>query len=355
MITDQPMRANTKRRVQQREIATRTGVSISTVSRVLNNVGGINDEVRRRVLAAAGELGYWEGLPRTQSTLHHLGLFVTALPTPSSLDPFHADLFYLKGIEAECRRQSIHLSYTVVEPGPGSSAFVLDKVKHNHIDAALFLAVEDQAFIEAIVATGLQAALINAEQPDLLVDTFLPDNTGGAALAVRHLLQQGHRRILYVTSLTRRTTRRRLEAYWATLEEAGLAPDPALVLELPIDLAGLAEATELMKARLTAGPLDFSAVFCRNDVTTIAMMRALQEVGLRIPHDISIVGYDDIPIAAFTHPPLTTVRVEREELGALAVRRLTARALDPQLTPVRFELATRLIVRQSVLPLVVKE
>jgi DNA-binding LacI/PurR family transcriptional regulator len=333
--------------VQQREIAARSGVSASTVSRALNEVGGSNSEARQRVLTVARELGYWDSASRGQRGVRHLGLFTRAVPTAALDDPFHADSFYLRGVEAECRRRAIHLSYTVLEPGLEATTFVLDKVKHNTIDTVLFLAVEDEGLLRAVNAAGVRAALLNADLPGLPVDTFLPDNAGGAALGVRHLLDHGHRRILHVTAPIRRTIRRRLQAYQATLEEVGIAPDPALLCEVP---AGLPEAYEAMIRWLRSRPPNFTAASCRNDLTAMALIRALRESGRRVPRDVSVVGYGDVPLAAFTDPPLTTVRVEHEELGALAVRRLIDRALDPGLTPVRFEIATRLVVRESVAP-----
>jgi len=129
------------------------------------------------------------------------------------------------------------------------------------------------------------------------------------------------------------------------LEESGIGHDPALVLQTSI---AATPAYEAMQARLRTGQPDFSAVFCANDLTAIGAMRALRENGMRIPADISVIGFDDIPMAAHTDPPLTTVRIEREELGALAVRRLLDRVATPNQTPIHVELACRLIERQTV-------
>jgi DNA-binding LacI/PurR family transcriptional regulator len=95
-------------------------------------------------------------------------------------------------------------------------------------------------------------------------------------------------------------------------------------------------------------PHDFTAVFCRNDLTALALLRVLREAGLRVPEDVSVVGFDDLQIATLTDPPLTTIRVERERLGAMAVQRLAERIQQPALPAIRVELATCLISRQSV-------
>jgi DNA-binding LacI/PurR family transcriptional regulator len=333
------------RRVYQREIAARTGVSTSTVSRVLNHIGGRESMLRQRVLAAASELGYWAALPRAETPLRHVGLFALPLPTTSDRDPFYADNFYLRGVEAECRRQNLHLSYTTIAPGQDGAAAVLDRVRRNHIDALILLAVADRALLATIAVSGLPTVVINADVPRLALDAFLPDNDGGAVLAVQHLLDHGHRRILHITAPMRRTTRRRLAAYQRVLDEAGLVPDPALVLEVPLDPDA---AVTLMRARVGRLPRDFTAVFCRNDLTALALLRVLREAGLRVPEDISVVGFDDLQIATLTDPPLTTIRVERERLGAMVVQRLAERIQQPALPAIRVELATCLISRQSV-------
>ncbi|MHB8644343.1 MAG: LacI family DNA-binding transcriptional regulator [Thermomicrobiales bacterium] len=336
-----------KRRVRQREIAARVGVSVSTVSRVLGGVAGISSGVQQRVLAVADELGYANVGTRLSGGAGHFGFFVGPSrgdfhDRPHTSD-FYADI--LAGVETECRKAGTHLSYSVVEPGQQSGTFVLDKVKQSRMDGVLLLAVDDRAVIETILTAGVPAVLINAEHPGLPIDAFVPDNRAGAILAIQYLLARGHRRILHLTALHRPTIRQRFEAYRAALAEAGIAHDPALVLQTAI---AATPAYEAMHARLRARQPDFSAVFCANDLTAIGAMRALREYGIRIPADVSVIGFDDIPMAAHTDPPLTTVRIEREELGALAVRRLRDRVALPGMTPIHVALACRLIERQTV-------
>jgi DNA-binding LacI/PurR family transcriptional regulator len=339
-VDRQPAVAN--RRIQQREIAARAGVSVSTVSRVLNNVTGISEAMQRRVMAAAAELGYRRLEIRAQPLLQNVGLF-TSLPLATSLDPFHADI--LSGVETECGRQGIHLTYTTFGRAPSSAELILDRLKQNPVDGILLLSVDDPALAERLLALGLLIVMINVDQRELPVDTFLPDNRQGTLLAMRHLIAHGHQRILHLTRFERRTIRRRYETYQVALAEAGIPLDPALVVDTTLNSE---HSYEILKQILAAGRPAFTAIFCANDTSALGAMRALQEAGLRIPEDISIVGFDDLPTTAFLSPPLTTVRVEREELGALAVRRLLDRAAMPGLTPIRVELACRLIKRQSV-------
>lgn len=337
-------RGDIGRHVPQRDIAARAGVSVSTVSRVLNNASTISAAVRGRVLAAAGDLGYWDGLPSRPSVVGHVGLFVPLVQGLPSLDMYGDSI--LGGVEAECRRQGMHFSYTVMEPAARHAATVLDTVRRNGIDAVILLAEDDAAFVAALLAARLPVVLVNTEQPELAVDSFVPDYYTGAVWVTRHLLAHGHRRILHVTRLWRPTFHRRLEGHHAALREAGIAPERSLVLDLPSLDAPVVQRR--VREWLTTAPEDVRAIFCVNDFAAIGAMRAVREAGRRIPEDCAVVGYDDVPMAAFTDPPLTTVRVERTVLGAMAVRRVVERASTPDLVPMRVTLATRLVERQSV-------
>lgn len=329
-------------RVQQREIAQRAGVSISTVSRVLNNNSGIRDELKQRVLAAALELG-WGGLtPQLQSVLQHVSIVTPASPG-STLDPFNTDV--LGGVEVECRRQGIQLNYAVLDHEPEQQSAILAKLEQINVDGLLLLGIDDPALFERILAEKLPAVLINAEHPLLPIDAFLPDNQVGSRIAMQHLIAHGHRHIMHITHHRRSTIRRRHDQYRAVLEEAGVAYDPTLVLDVPLNPETV--YTEMQRF-LASGPRPFTAIFCANDLAAIGAMRALQDAGYHIPGDVSIIGYDDLPLAAFLSPPLTTIHIERQELGARAVRGLVERAANPSQTPIRVELATRLIERQSV-------
>lgn len=324
-------------RGRQREIAAHAGVSVSTVSRVLNNVSGISEELQQRVRASAQALGYTlsEAPPGRLQSITLIGGSGVSVGLGS--ESFYMGL--ISGVEAECRRQGIELRYTLTQPGSGSAALVRSKLSPG--DGLLFLAVDDVELIAQLRDSGGPAALLNTDLPDLEMDTFLPDNWHAPYRAVRYLISCGHRRILHMTTDERATIHRRRQAYRAALEDAGIAYDPDLILVAP---GGYAEA---LRSRLARG-WDFTAIFCSNDNIAIAAVHTLQEAGRRVPEDVSVVGFDDIALATLIDPALTTIRIEREELAGLAVRRLIERAATPTLAPIRVELGCRLIVRQSV-------
>jgi DNA-binding LacI/PurR family transcriptional regulator len=329
-------------RIYQRDVAEHAGVSVSTVSRVLSNAGGISESVQRRVLAAAAELGYESSETKRTNALQNVSLLTSLHLTPS-LDPFHADV--LNGVEVACSEEGVHLSYATFNNGSSNADMVLHRLRQNPVDGLLLLSLDDPTLIEQIRALNLPMVMINIDNREVSEDTFLPDNYQGALLAMHYLIDCGHRRIMHITWPMRSTLRRRTEVYRAALEEAGIPYDPHLVVETEINAE---ETYRVMTDRLAQEELDYTAVFCANDLSAMGFMRAAQEIGLRIPKDVSVIGFDDIAAAAFLSPPLTTIRIESGELGALALRRLINRAAAPNMTPIRVSLACRLIERQSV-------
>ena len=329
-------------RVYQRDIAEYAGVSISTVSRVLSDAGGISESVQERVLAAAAELGYERKAEKQPSQLRNVSL-LTSLPLAPALDPFHADV--LHGVELACSQAGAHLSYATFSNGLANDEKVLNRIYDNQVDGLVLLSLDNPVLIEQIRRMDIPIVMINVDDPDATEDAFLPDNYQGARLAMHYLIDNGHERILHITQSKRRTIRRRAEAYQSALAEAGIQYDPCLVVESEINAE---ETYKVMVQRLAQTELDFTAVFCANDLSAMGFMRAAQEVGLRIPQDVSVIGFDDIASAAFLSPPLTTIRIESGELATLALRRLIDRVAEPNLTPIRVSLACGLVERRSV-------
>jgi DNA-binding LacI/PurR family transcriptional regulator len=344
ILTNADLKRPINRRVYQRDIAERARVSISTVSRVLKNVGGISESVAQRVLAAAEELGY-ETIDDDKSEQLRNVMLLTSLSLSPSLDPFHADV--LSGVEWACHQQEIHFSYASFSNSGSNAELVLSRLQRNPVDGVLLLSLDDPALLEQVRALNVPLVMLNVDALDPVEDAVLPDNYQGARLAMRHLLANGHTRILHITQSHRRTIQRRTEAYKDMLWEAGIAFDPDLVIETEIN----AEQTyKVMTQRLAQRGADYTAVFCANDLSAMGFMRAAQEYGLSIPNDISVIGFDDISSVAFLSPPLTTIRIDVRQLAAQAVRRLMDRVADPSLLPIRVFLGCELVERYTVVP-----
>jgi LacI family transcriptional regulator len=334
------------RHVSQRAIAQHAGVSTSTVSRVLNNVDGISDELREHVLKAAAELGYLNSTPPGKLQQVHLFTISFEAKAKTTLHTFHASI--LDGVAAECQQNGILLNYSVVESSTAGRAAILAQVRERPGASILLMSVDDRQLMEDLLALKVSVALINSEQRDLPIDTFLPDNFTSGLLATRHLLEHGHRHILHMNEPVekrRGTLQQRLNGYRTALEEAGIIYDPTLILESPLRVD---DAHQAMYTWLATHHAPFSAIFCANDASAIGVMRALQETGKHVPTNVSVIGYDDVPAASLLTPALTTFHIDCEEMGQLAVQRMIYRAHKPEAASIRVEIASRLVVRQSV-------
>jgi DNA-binding LacI/PurR family transcriptional regulator len=329
-----------------RDVAEAAGVSLSTASRVFSNATNVSEEIRSRVLAASAELGYRyreRGRKPQSITLRRILLFVRThkrFNLSSMLGDFYG--YVLQGVEAECRRQRITLAFAHDD----QDATLEEQLDHLELDEEMGIilvgpfAAEDVA---AVHERGVPLVLLNnvVDQP---VDAVLPDYYGGARLAVRYLLDKGHRRIAYLHGRDRYTTRQRLNGYRDMLAEAGIAYDPQLVVQSSMSPQS---ANEAVSSLLRSGAL-FSALFCVNDFSAYGAILALQAAGLCPGEDVSLVGFDDIDLSGLTRVELTTIHVPKLEMGAIAVRRLQERANDALGTPQRIVLSVGLVERGSV-------
>ncbi|SMD01343.1 LacI family DNA-binding transcriptional regulator [Rhizobium sp. RU36D] len=329
-------------KVTLREIAESAGVSISTASRALSGSPGLSDAVRVKVQAAADRLNY---VGTSSSSLAVTVLTTIDVGAASSPD-FQLELF--SGIERECRDLGIVLSYGMMghgQPTPIPAARD-DGARHGYI----LLSFHDEDLIERLARDGQPAVIINGIDPLMRLDAVSAGNRSGGFAITRHLLDLGHRRILALTHNKRQPVRDRLAGSEEALRAAGLSLDPSLVIDPPAMRADSAYAAIGQRLEANGGKPDFTAIQCCNDASAFGAMTAITEAGLSIPGDISITGFDDIPMAAMATPPLTTVRVPRPEIGAAGLRRLLERMKFPETLVTYTEFAGPLVVRGSTGP-----
>jgi DNA-binding LacI/PurR family transcriptional regulator len=301
-----------------RAVAKAAGVSISTVSRALRGYSDVNPETRRRVQDAAAALGYSPN-PIGQSLVLGRSGYVAVLfsrrHSPALLDRFYAEV--LGGIE------------TVLEAGGLSLVLVtlqsLDVERRltgrGRVDGVVALGCDiPLAFLRRLHRSSLPLVLV--DQPGWAsVPSVTVDNEAGAYTATRHLLERGRRRVAFIAeSLSDRNFALRKRGYERALREAGLPRDRALVAEgEPENEGGYLAAKRLLARQLPDG------IVAANDAAALSAMRALREAGLRVPEDIAVVGFDDLELASYVHPPLSTVHVPRRQMGELGARLLLSR------------------------------
>ena len=341
-------------RVTIRQVADLAGVSISTVSRVLNGRSDVSDETRLAVERVARVHGYdtRRAMPEDQSRPsrerfdlagQQLSGLVGVTTTTSGTAYFST---ILAGITEALAERDMWALVCPTRQEHNREVSVLQRLMRSEMIGALLLLPEESPDeLRRLREDGLVFVVVDPLHdlgPDIPVVSAA--NSSGAYQATAHLLQLGHRRIGVVTG--RRdgsATRARLRGHYAALAEAGIMPDPLLEAEADFLVAGGAAGAERLLG-LADPP---TAIFAFNDCMAVGALHAARARGLRLPDDLSVVGFDDTPEAEAAYPGLTTVYQPLKELGRMAVSLLVRLMDDHPYEPLQVELATRLVVRSS--------
>ncbi|MFJ5156824.1 LacI family DNA-binding transcriptional regulator [Streptomyces sp. NPDC088353] len=344
-----------QRRATVVDVAKRAGVSTATVSRVMNRNYPVSAATRERVEAAMRELGYVvnaHARALAGASGRTVGIIVSEL-----IDPFYA--YIARGVEREATDGDRLCLVCCTQGDPKRELAFIELMHERRADAVVLVggSVEDRAYKAELArrARELDAGgskLVLCGRPSLGDDVPTVgveyDNEGGAFAITDHLIRQGHERILYLGGPPGLSTARdRLAGHRRALELRGIARDPELEQPGAFSRAfGYRRMAELLR-----GGTQFTAVFAANDIVAAGAAQALEEEGVRIPQDVSLVGYDDIPVAQELRPRLTTVRIPLEEMGRQAVRvALNGGDEDDWRAPTTgtLRLGTHIVVRESV-------
>jgi DNA-binding LacI/PurR family transcriptional regulator len=336
-----------RRRATSADVARLAGVSRTTVSFVLNDRpnANIGEETRRRVHAAALELGYHvHGAARALAggASQTIGLVLRQHQDQAAADALLADTLWGIGHEVHQRGYRV-----LVEPLPPEGGSYAGLVLSQRVDGLIVSGPRsDDTELADLIAEDFPL-IIQGDLPGSDVATVDVDNRAGAAAAVRHLVSLGHRRIACITNAPRAYTaaEERLAGYHDALAAAELPADADLVVEGGFDATSGFAAMQTLLAR----GVSFTAAFIASDVVAFGALRALREARLRVPEDVSVVGFDDIPLARHFDPPLTTIHLPARALGEAAGRALLER-LAGKLDKGRMLLETELVVRASTAP-----
>lgn len=332
-----------------RDIADAAGVSVAAVSKVLNNRGGVSEESRQRVLAAADQLGY-QG--RSARAMQRAGVGPAVLIMPAAY--YSGSEFYeniIKGVLDECAANGLSVEVQLVAPADEGGRAEIDAILDApDRGAVIAIGLDDAEMLGRIAEGGMPAVLINGMDRSMRVDSVLPDNWSAGWLATQHLLAAGHRNIMHVTLPHRLTLQRRMDGFRVAIEEAGLSFDPQRhVLDLGTMGFTDTQARPAIVSAFEAGRLeDVTAFFCSSDMVAFGVMQGLQSLGFVIPEDFSIIGMDDVALSRNSRPPLTTLRIERSELGRTGAALLLNRIADPGRSAVRLNIGVELVERATV-------
>jgi LacI family transcriptional regulator len=317
----------TSKRVTHKDVAERAGVSVATVSYVLNNgPRPVAPETRLKVEEAIAELGYYPNELARSLRLQHSSTI--GLILPNIMNPVFAEIAH--EIESACRKEGFLLLLCNSDREHAREEHFVQMLRAKQVDGVVITPHDDPlALIQPLVQAQIPVVVLEHDLPN--VHCIVMNEKQGGRLATQHLIDLGHRRI----ALIKRTpnsalSRERFTGYQQALAAAGIPYDPHLVCEC------------------AAGQMAGAQAMQHNDVLAMGALHAIRQAGLTVPGDISVVGYDDITSAAYFVPPLTTVRSPKAELGALAGRTILelVRQKNGQ-PPQTITLPVELVVRAS--------
>ncbi|ENM5737926.1 substrate-binding domain-containing protein [Vibrio mimicus] len=326
-----------------KDIARLAGVSTSTVSHVINKSRFVSDEIAERVNNAAQQLNYAPSalarslkMNRTQT----IGMLVT-----TSTNPFFGEV--VKGVERSCYHKGYNLILCNTEGDNQRMKASINTLLQKRVDGLLLMcSTLEGERLDVFDRYPDIPVVVMDWGPILFASDKIQDNSlQGGYMAAKHLIECGHKEIGCITGpLIRHQAQMRYEGYKRALAEAGLGIHPDWIIESDFECEGGYNAFEKLCER---GKLP-SALFVCNDMMTMGVIQAANQRGLRVPDDISLIGYDDVHIAKFMSPALTTIHQPKYRLGKAAIDTLLYRLENPDTTAQVVQLEPTLVVRSSV-------
>lgn len=325
-------------RVTIHDIAQVAGVSASTVSRALSGKGRISQATRERIRKMAEELGYQpNALARGLATRSTCAIGVVIHKRHLPLDERSFYGLILEVIEAEVTEHGYHVVFSTLRDHALPNC-----LEERRVDGVIFLGTDMEPTLIQKVHSKLPVVLVDYALPEIV--SVVGDNEGGGRLATLHLLEHGHRAVAFVAeTLSDPSFCERFRGYRKALAERGIPLREQWVIE-----GGRRPDTDqvAMEKFLRLRKLP-TAIFAANDFMAVGAIHALRQAGLRVPEDVAVVGFDDGALATVVQPPLTSVRVPREEMGKVAASCLLRLLQRGTVVPGRIVLPTTLTVRSS--------
>lgn len=322
--------------VRMADIAERLGISVVSVSKALAGKSGVSEEMRARVVALARELGYEGARAPAAAGTGNLGVLVADRFFDENT--FYTSLY--RSVVLACGAEGLTCMIEIVSREAERSASLPALVTGRKVDGVVFLGNLDRDYLRAVAAGGLPCLLLDFYIPGGVVDCVVSDNLDGGCALTEHLLAQGRREIGFVGSIRATSSiMDRYLGYQRALRFAGLTPREDWLLEdrdeegrfIPLKLP-----EELPQAFL-----------CSCDEVAYNLVETLRQMGKRVPEDVAVCGYDDFRFATLCQPPLTSYRVNVEQMAETAVRRLASRLRLEEAEPLTVKVAGRMVVRES--------
>jgi len=344
MIKKRPrQKKGDKKRLDIRDVAKHARVSIATVSRTINRVPTVDKELAKRVWKSIEELNYF---PNTQARAlvsgrsRLFGLLISEIT-----NPFFPEL--IQGFEDFAIENNYEILIGSTNYDPERMEICIRRMIERNVEgvAVMTFGIEEPLLNE-LVSRNIPMVFVDAAPPSENVSTLAVDYHNGIREGVQHLAALGHRKLAFISGpMRQRSAHLRKEAFLSSVAEIGVRPVSEWLVEGDHTLEGGMRAMEQILKRKDLP----TAVMCSNDMTAIGALRVLTSRGLRVPDDISLIGFDDIHLAEFVYPPLTTVRMARNDLARAAFSALRSHVEPTHHSHAKksWHIQTKLTVRQS--------
>ena len=324
-----------------KDIARLAQVSTSTVSHVINGSRFVSDELREKVMRIVAELNYTPSAVARSLKVREtktIGLLVTA-----TNNPFFAEV--MAGVEQYCQQHQYNLIIATTGGDAKRLQQNLQTLMHKQVDGLLLMCGDSRFQADIELAISLPLVVMDWWFTELNADKILENSALGGYLATKALIDAGHRKIGIITgNLKKSVAQNRLQGYKNALSEAKIALNPHWIVESHFDFEGGVLGIQSLLTQ-SSRP---TAVFCCSDTIAVGAYQAIQQQGLRIPQDLSIMGYDDIELARYLSPPLSTICQPKAELGKLAVEALLQRIKNPNENYRTLVLEPTCVLRESI-------
>jgi DNA-binding LacI/PurR family transcriptional regulator len=325
-----------------RDVGRLAGVSASTVSRVLNNTHYISDETRKRVQEVVDSVNYYKNVHARRLSTGRSDLFGLVISEIAS--PYFSEV--IRGFQAAAWDRGLDVLLLNTEYIPARTQAIIRKLIESDVrGVAIMTSSIDNTVTSELKDAGIGVVFSNACHGDTLVSSVSIDYSGGIAQAIEHVANLQHRRAAVIAGPEGNLTAANIKkALVKGLTKRGMTPFPITNSDYRVD-AGASAVREILAAKEMP-----TVIFCGSDLIAMGAMNALEEAGVRVPEDISILGIDNISFAFLARPPLTTINAPREQLGMKAFAALEKMLQLKRHKGAEYTLETELVVRKSTGP-----
>lgn len=331
------------------DVAEHAGVSIGTVSRVINNASNCKPETKERVRSAMEALDFVPN--HAARSLKRRSTGQIELVVPDIANPVYVAM--AKAVQQSTKDRGYRLSLISTDGNPAEEGLAVRSLEQQHVDGLIICSLRvTPKFVADVEAASSRVCVIGRMPPEAQVDNVRVDSAHGAALAVKHLAEGGRKHIAFINGEARTVPAESRQAgYERGLIESHLVHDPLRITHADFTMAGGYTAVD----NLFAQNPEIDAIFCANDVIAVGALRRLRELNKQIPKDVAVVGMDDIDLCKVTSPTLTSVSLLAGERGRVAADLLFERLASPELEPRKVTVMPKLIIRESSTDYIVRE